>query len=262
MIPRILLALALLFQPQSLRVGPSKRVGPTMRAGGPVGTTSRIFNGTSDFLKSTATVDLSTFKQISGMLWLNRTFANDDQLAVELSANYGSCGVVNPDICFLVDPNFTSGTFLLGLHNSAGFQNCTFARPSSGFHKYAWAFDTSVNPNTCAAWVDGASVTTTFTGSTITTETFKNETIYLMSRAGTSLFGSGTISRFALFGGHIFTGSEGNNLTSASGCTDPLTIAGVIVYLPFNGVSPETDAAGGGHNFIVTGTTTGTQTCP
>ncbi len=229
-------------------------------------TTSRIFNGSSDFLNSAATLDLTAYNQLSGSYDVNwTTNANNDALLAELFTNFNNCNTGGKR-CFIIDPNDSASTaYAINLHSQAASSStCTFTRPSAGAkHRIAWAWDISVNPNTCAVWVDGVAQTTTTGGTlTATADTFENQTLYLMSRAGTTLFGTGTLSRFAIYGGHILTNTEGQNLTSTSSCTSPTTITGNVLYLPFNGVSPETDNSGGGHSFAVTGTTTGTATCP
>jgi hypothetical protein len=242
---------------------PKSTVFPGTASGGAT-TTSRIFNGTSDFLNSVATVDLSTSsnKQLSVVFWLNwTTNANNDHLAGEFSANYNS-----NNGGFLLDINQSSptGTAGFNVHTTGGnFLTCNITRPSAGaLHKYAVAWDISVNPNTCAVWLDGVAQSPTVNSNTDTGGTFGNYTIYLMSRGGTTLFGAGTMSRFSIYLGHLLTNTEGQNLTSTSTCTSPTTLGSNVVYLPFNGVSPETDSSGNGHSFTVTGTTTGSQTCP
>src|SRR5205814_191257 len=104
--------------------------------------------------------------------------------------------------CFAIDPNESSTTtYMIVVTSGSGSGNftCSFTRPSAAAkHRIAWSLDISVNPNTCAVWVDGISQTTTTGGPGITTtiDFFDNNTLYLMSRGGTTLFGAGTLSRF------------------------------------------------------------------
>src|SRR6266550_9521959 len=145
-------------------------------------TTSRIFNGSSDFLNSAATLDLTAYNQLSGSYDVNwTTNANNDTLLGEFSASYGSCS--SSTRCFIINPNDSASTvYAINLHSASGFMTCTFPRPSAGTkHRIAWAWDISVNPNTCAVWVDAVTQTPTVGGTlTTTVETFGNQTLYLM----------------------------------------------------------------------------------
>src|SRR5205814_4903946 len=132
--------------------------------GGSPPTTGRIFNGSTDFLNSAATIDLTTYKQLSGSYDINwTTNANDDHLLAEFSANSNNCATVFRR-CFAIDPNESSTTtYMIVVTSGSGSGNftCSFTRPSAAAkHRIAWSLDISVNPNTCAVWVDGISQTT------------------------------------------------------------------------------------------------------
>src|SRR6266550_3204933 len=94
-------------------------------------TTSRIFNGSSDFLNSAATLDLTAYNQLSGSYDINwTTNANNDTLLGEFSASYGSCS--SSTRCFIINPNDSASTvYAINLHSASGFMTCTFPRPSA-----------------------------------------------------------------------------------------------------------------------------------
>lgn len=151
-------------------------------------------------------------------------FSDNNAMLMELTTNATSGGGGR----FYIQPNAAAATIGTASHPAGlrianrvdtGDQDVvTVARPSAAaFHRYAVAFnpyDASVDPD---VYIDG--VLQTQTGTTPSTysgysHTFA-ETLYLFSRAGSSLFGAGKIKNLTLFDG-ILTQDE---ITSLQ--TDP-----------------------------------------
>ena len=153
------------------------------------------FDGTAD--AASVAMDLSGYAQITVSFWLYwNAFANDDDLCAEYSASWDGASA------FIIDPNqSTSGAFFVGLSATSNKWSDTFTRPSAGaWHHYVWGVDRTTPANT--VWVDGVSQTlSTFTHTAATYGNFSNSTLYLMSRATTSLFGAGKISDLRIYSG-------------------------------------------------------------
>src|SRR6202035_2523097 len=105
----------------------------------------RSFNGTTDALNSSATVDLTSTPVISVWFWLNKTaFANDDHLAAESSTNHNS-----NNGAFIIDPDGSVGSpcsnfFAFGVHQGGLEEEAGFTRPSAGaWHSYLLVISTT-----------------------------------------------------------------------------------------------------------------------
>jgi PKD repeat protein len=154
------------------------------------------FDGTSHSAR--ASLDLSGASVVTVEFWLKwDQYANNDALAMEFTSNFnGTAGG------FLVDPNApeSGGRFGIGYGIGSSRNNVYFARPTAGaWHHYAIVID----PNAAAAneitpFVDGQAVAYTKTASG-SGGGFANSTLYMMSRAGNSLFGAGTLDEVAVY---------------------------------------------------------------
>ncbi len=169
-------------------------VGATLGVPGPMAdTTAASFDGVDDY--GTIAVDLSPFSELTVEFWLRwDEFASDDALAMEYSTNYAT------GQGFLVDPNSPAGggNFEIA-HRGQGGSNIVadyFARPTAGdWHYYALRFKQGAQ-NT--AFVDGVGQSMTSileAGDGV----FANAILYLMSRAGSALFGAGDLARLAIY---------------------------------------------------------------
>jgi hypothetical protein len=158
-----------------------------------------LFNGTTQYASSNTTLDLSGTDKVTVEFLLNwaSPYANNDDLAFEHSATSGS------NIGFYANPNQSDGSFGVSMSDGVGgFNSIDFARPSAGvWHHYVFEFDRSAPlRDQVRAWVDGAPVTITSRPSTtLMAGNFGNFVLYLMSRAGTTLFGNGTLDEFAVY---------------------------------------------------------------
>ena len=102
--------------------------------------TAVSFDGTTSAAQ--ASLDLSTTNKLTLEFWMKwDAFANDDDLAFELTPNFNS----NPG-GFIVDPNAPEegGKFGVGIGSGESRNTAYFARPSAGaWHHYALVMDTT-----------------------------------------------------------------------------------------------------------------------
>lgn len=145
-------------------------------------------------------LNLSAYTKIVLSFWMYwDAFANDDDLAMEFTAN-GATTTGG----FGLDPN-QSSTSRFQIFGHTGFPNtgaASFTRPSAAaWHHYMVGLDTSVPGFVSSVYVDGVSqsLTTDVTGNT--TVSLANSTLYLFSRNNTSLFGAGRIQNLVIRGG-------------------------------------------------------------
>jgi len=259
-ITRFILALALTFsQGASTTVAPKTTLFPKTTTIGAAGTSqqatlARQFNGSSDFLKSSAGIDMPggvLILSISFWLYQN-AFDNADELAMESSDNFN-----NNRGAFLVDPNSSGfpGNFQYAVRGGlAGiYLTCTFARPSAAaWHHYLLILDASTTGGTCGAFVDGVSQTTTRQQTPGETIAFTSQTLNVMSRNGASLFNAGRMTSIAIWGA-----DETANASTIASCSTSISTVdntNLLDYWKIQQISPETPIVGT-PNLNVTGTT-------
>jgi hypothetical protein len=97
----------------------------------------------------------------------------------------------------MVDPNSSAaggGQFEVGLQGDGGYNQVLFARPAAGWHHYAFVLNKSAGAATeVTPYVDGKAVAYTKPSSAENTNAFGANPLYVMSRAGSSLFGAGSL---------------------------------------------------------------------
>ena len=148
-------------------------------------------------------MNLSSQSEITVEFWLKwNAYGNNDALAMEFTPNY------NENVGgFIVDPDSASfgGTFAVGIGTGGTRNTVFFARPSAGvWHHYALVMNTSAPAATeITPYVDGQPVSYQKESSTTGAGAFANSTLYLFSRDGTSLFGSGSLDDLAIYGGEL-----------------------------------------------------------
>jgi hypothetical protein len=155
------------------------------------------FDGMSQY--GTAALDLSDTSVVTLAFWMNWTsYANDDRLAFEFGANFN-----NASTGFMVDPNSSAaggGQFEIGLLGNGGYNQVVFARPTAGWHHYAFVFNkAAAAANEVTPYVDGVAVPYTKTTSSENTNNFAADTLFFMSRGGSGLFGSGSLDDVRLY---------------------------------------------------------------
>ncbi len=169
---------------------------------GPIASTGAIkFNGTSEAMS--LAIDLSPYATVSLAFWMYwDTFANDDDLAFEYTANY------NVNAGFIVDPNSSSPVnFVFGATINYGH----FTRPSGA----AWHHYVLNMPHGTAntAYIDGAAVTVTM-DLTTGVGNYANSALNFMCRNGNNLFGAGRLWMVRIYGGRELNAGEALELYS------------------------------------------------
>src|SRR4029077_8335160 len=133
-------------------------------------------------------------------------YANNDALAMEFTSNFNQNAGG-----FLVDPNAGEfgGTFAIGIGSESDRNSIFFARPSAGaWHHYAIVIDTSAPAGSeITPYVDGLPVGFQQEGAPTGQGAFASSTLYLMSRAGSALFGAGTLDQLALYNQPLSAGA-------------------------------------------------------
>jgi hypothetical protein len=155
------------------------------------------FNGINQY--GAVSVDLSSTNVITVAFWMKwNVYQNDDKLAVEFGSNFN-----NATTGFLIDPDeSSSGQFWVSLHGNAGYNNVAFPRPSAGvWHHYAFILNKGAGTaNEITPYVDGIPVRYTKSlYATDNTNNFGANTLYLMSRNGSNLFGAGLLDDVRIY---------------------------------------------------------------
>lgn len=223
---------------------------------------ARQTNGTDQYLNSASAIDLSATNKIAVQAWLWwDTFGNDDDLAIEL-------GVGDESGSFLVDPNHSVSTqFATWVLGDTANNGQYFTRPSNAaWHHYIFNYDLSAGGSgaeVASVYLDGSAVT--FGGTAGTSDNggnFSNRTLYLMSRAGTSLFGAGRIAEVAVWTGGNISGAEASSLYNGgngAAANSVSTTATLAHYWKLCGTADPEPATTGGVNMTVNGATAATH---
>ncbi len=174
--------------------------GASLGGGGAVAgdaDTAVDFNGTNSAAQ--AALNLSGTSKLTLEFWMKwNNFANDDDLAFELTPNFNS----NPG-GFLVDPNAPEegGKFAVAIGSGESRNTAYFTRPSaSQWHHYALVLDTTAPAaEQIVPYVDGQAVPYVKTRTGTGAANFANSSLFFMSRAASALFGAGALDEVALY---------------------------------------------------------------
>ena len=152
---------------------------------------------------STAALNLSGTRAVTVALWVNRTYGGAGVHALfESTANLNNSTTAFG--CFLDDASDCSGGgMLVGLRGNAGYNTKCYAQPSSGvWHHVVVVFDKSQSAlNEVSVYIDGLLQTAQGQSySSDNTNNFGLNPLYVMARAGSQLFASGTIDDFRVYG--------------------------------------------------------------
>jgi PKD repeat protein len=177
--------------------------------------TAASFNGTSDAAQ--AELDLSGTSQVTLEFWLKwNAYADDDRLAFEYTPNFNS-----NQGGFLVDPNAPEdgGKFAVGIGSGSTRNTVYFERPSAGqWHCYAIVMNSAASAeNQITPYVDGKAVPYDKTQSGTGAGNFAKSTLYFMSRAGSSLFGNGSLDEVALYNRALSAATVDDHFSGTAG---------------------------------------------
>src|SRR5215218_5364085 len=222
--------------------------GPTLGVGGAVTgdtDTAASFNGTTSAAQ--AALNLSTTNKLTLEFWMKWDgYANDDDLAFELTPNFNS----NPG-GFLVDPSAPEegGKFAVGIGSGESRNTAYFARPSAGaWHHYALVMDSGAPAAAqVVPYVDGQPVPYVKTKSGTGAGNFANSSLYFMSRAASALFGSGDLDEVALYNRALpastiaqhFGGNSQAPLASFSAAPNPAQAGQLVSFDGSTSVDPD-----------------------
>jgi hypothetical protein len=219
------------------------------------------FNGTSSF--ASAPLTLSGQTVITVCMWIswNEAFgAQDDDLAMEYSANHNS----NNDswIWDFQSSSPDAGNIDLGVDHIAGSANLAGITPpsSSAWHHYAVVQDVTGSSGSASiphVYIDASAQSPTYSGANAGGTAWGNYTLYLMSRAGSALFGTGYCADLAIYSGTL----TGANVTSLFNGTSPLSVAsGPLYFWHLTGLAGTESNLGSGGASTMTLSNAGTTT--
>ncbi len=168
-------------------------------------------------------MNLSEQSTITVEFWLKwNAYGNNDALAMEFTPNYNE-----HTGGFIVDPNASEfgGTFGVGIGSGAARNSVFFARPSAGvWHHYAFVLNSNAPASEeVTPYVDGVPVSYQKESSGTGAGAFANSTLYLFSRAGTTLFGAGALDELAIYGGGLSAATIAEQVNSNG--TEPRPVA-------------------------------------
>lgn len=160
------------------------------------------FDGVDDRGACALNLSDTSVLTVEFFLWWD-SFANNDDMAMEFTANTNSGGGA-----FWVDPNAAAGDVsirMFGTNNN----NKTYTRPSAAaWHHYAIVFDFSqAGSSEILSYLDGSlwtHATNPATGEN--TGTFANDTLNVMCRNQSALFGAGKMAHLAIFKSALSSG--------------------------------------------------------
>jgi hypothetical protein len=216
---------------------------------------SLSLNGTSDF--GSVALNLSAVNKLTISRWVNiPSYPGGDQLAHEFSANYNT--TVGG---FISNPNDSGspGNWEMTVSNGTGsdYWQSRIADSSvsvNTWHHVMHTFDLTATSTTFAkVYVDGTDIgaTDSAIGSGHPSN-FANDTLYLGSRAGTSLFFQFQIADMSIFTS-LLGGTEATKLAAGALAS---SVGSPLAYWRFNSPgSMGTDCSGNGHDFAITGGT-------
>jgi len=190
----------------------------TYSSGGTIVASQRglALQGTGSTARASIPLNLSAYNFLTISFWMYwDAYANDDKLAMEFSSNSN----LNSGT-FVIDPNNSSpaGTFSVAVNDGDGItsRGRYFSRPTAAdWHHYVFRLrmdgvSTAAGNFVDAVWID--SIAQTLTNQNAYSEnlsgSFANSTLYLLSRAGASLYGTGKLQNLAIRGGYLMPAAE------------------------------------------------------
>lgn len=176
------------------------------------------FNGTTQY-GSIASLDLSTVSAITVSFWAqNLVYAGAPNM-LESSADFTAIttgfGIFPGDT---PGGSCTSAMISFGIKGDVGFNTKCYTNPGSSWHHYTVIFDKSqAAANEITFYVDGSVQTAIDQPNTSNnTNNFGNNTLYVMSRAGTTFFEGGSLDDLRVYR-RALSASEISSLASYSG---------------------------------------------
>lgn len=153
------------------------------------------FNGTNERLS--VGLNLSSYNAVTVGWWMYKSsFTTDDRLAFEFTNNFNSSTGG-----FVCNPNASAGAQLQISVKGSGYNTAAYTPPSTGaWHHYVAIYDKSLSTNEVSLYIDGSLATPASRATnTNNINNFASSTLYIASRAGTTLFHACQMDEFRLY---------------------------------------------------------------
>jgi hypothetical protein len=218
---------------------------------------AREFNGTSHFLASAAALaGLSGKDRIAFSFWVYATFNADDDMLLELSANAGS----NAGTFWVLGNESGTNTTWVNLRGNTGLAGEAIADGviSDGAWHHVLVNGVFSNGNTTeveSIYLDGVLLTTAASGTNENTATFGSYTLYVMSRAGTSLFADGRMADLCIWTPTTAISGTDAAALAAGARANSVRSSDIAHYWPLEGTASPEPGVVGGIDLNVTGAT-------
>jgi hypothetical protein len=226
---------------------------------------ARQANGTTQYLVSASTLNLSAFNKMSFSFWIQ---INTLDTTRRYALNFGDDGTQNGCSAIIVaDTSSLQQVFTksVGGYTAIGFPYMT----ANVWHHMAVNIDFSVTatpsptvpqvmiPN---VWIDGTAITCTNTASSAASGPLVNGLLRLFSHVTGTNFLNGQIAEIAIYAGYLLTSTDVTNLRNAGAGRDPRTVgSGLAYYWPLMGTTSPEPALVGGIAMTVSGATSSTH---
>lgn len=216
---------------------------------------ARSFNGTSDFLQSASALSAISGKNYLAIgFWVKTTFAADDDMLLELSANANSNA---GGVMILGNESGANKVLIKSTLTSTQAPESQFTAPSDNvWHHLLFDMDLA-SPGggyDYNLFIDGVAQTRT-AGANISTagDTFGSYVLNVMSRNGASLFADGALADLCIWNPATpMTAVEAGNL-AAGARANTVRSGEILYYWPLSGTSSPEPASVGGISLNVTG---------
>ena len=170
------------------------------------GSAAGQFNGTDDYLASSAALDFTAYNALTVEMWIN--FLTYDTAAAKIIAEFHTNANVVTDGFFIATDGSALGDPLSILHrgdvgnNSANYNLASTGLNDGAYHHLVAIFDKSRASGEVDLYLDGALKTPTsrpFNANN--TNNFGNRVLHVASRAGTSAFSNVLVDELAIYAG-------------------------------------------------------------
>ncbi len=156
-------------------------------------------DGTQQQYVNVPAIDLSSTRAVTISLWVNRSYSTaGGHVLFEATADYNHSAT---GFSLLPDDDVCQG-IQVAMHGDVGYTGNCYGQPSSGvWHHFAVVFDKSQTAgDQIELYLDGVLQNPSRSLFAATnTNRFGNDPIYLFSRGGTKMFGSGAIADFRIY---------------------------------------------------------------
>jgi hypothetical protein len=214
---------------------------------------ARSFNGTSQYLKSaSALTALGSATRIAIAFWINTTFASDDDILLETSANSNS----NVGAFKVIGDESSSGRFWVDFLGNIGKTSGKVVPPSnSAWHHVLINMVSNSTQVLESVYIDGTSQSLTLGSAFSNTGTFSSQVLYVMSRGGTALFADGSMADLCIWIPDTALGSTEASALAAGRRAGTQRTSEVAYWWPLVGTTSPEPADTGGIDLTVSGAT-------